>query len=37
MEDAIRGIVPFLIAECAVVVLLVLFPAIVTVPVKWLF
>lgn len=37
MEDAIRGIVPFLIAECAVVVLLVLFPAIVTVPVKWFF
>jgi TRAP-type transport system large permease protein len=37
MEDAIRGIVPFLIAECSVVVLLVLFPAIVNVPVKWFF
>lgn len=37
MEDAIRGVVPFLIAETTVLVLLVLFPSIVTAPVKWFF
>jgi TRAP-type C4-dicarboxylate transport system permease large subunit len=37
MEEAIRGVVPFLVAESAVLVLLILFPAIVTVPVKWFF
>jgi TRAP-type transport system large permease protein len=35
MEDAIKGVVPFLIAEVVVLILLILFPALVTVPVKW--
>jgi TRAP-type C4-dicarboxylate transport system permease large subunit len=35
MEDAIRGVIPFLIAETAVLVLLILFPALVIVPAKW--
>ena len=37
MEDAIRGVIPFLIAETAVLVLLVLFPAMVMVPAKWFY
>ena len=36
MEAAIKGVLPFLIAEVAVLVLLVLFPALVTVPASWL-
>jgi tripartite ATP-independent transporter DctM subunit len=35
MEDAIRGVIPFLIAETGVLALLVLFPALVIVPAKW--
>lgn len=35
VAQATRGIVPFLIAELAVLVLLVLFPALVTVPAAW--
>ena len=35
MEDAVKGVVPFLIAEFAVLLLLILFPAVVTVPASW--
>ncbi|OOG71287.1 TRAP transporter large permease subunit [Sinorhizobium sp. A49] len=35
MEDLMRGVMPFLIAELAVLLLLVLFPQLVTVPVSW--
>lgn len=37
MEHAIRGVVPFLIAELAAMVLLILFPGLVMAPVKWFF
>lgn len=37
MGAATRGILPFLLAEMAVIVLLVLFPALVTVPASWFF
>jgi TRAP-type transport system large permease protein len=37
MEDVARGVLPFLLAEVLVLVLLVLFPALVTVPAKWFF
>ncbi|MDQ0317858.1 TRAP transporter large permease [Amorphus orientalis] len=36
MEVAVRGLIPFLIAEVAVLLLLILFPAIVTVPGEFL-
>ncbi|HRF07041.1 MAG TPA: TRAP transporter large permease subunit [Xanthobacteraceae bacterium] len=36
MEDTIRGVWPFLIAQLIVLFLLVLFPSLVTVPAKWL-
>jgi len=35
MEDVIRGVWPFMLAETVVLVLLVLFPPLVTVPAKW--
>lgn len=37
MEDATRGVIPFLIAEAATIALLIAFPALVTTPVKWFF
>lgn len=36
METALRGVWPFLLAEMVLIVLLVLFPALVTVPASWL-
>jgi len=36
MEDTIRGVWPFLLAQLIVLFLLVLFPSLVTVPAKWL-
>ncbi|MET3842641.1 TRAP transporter large permease subunit [Bradyrhizobium sp. OAE829] len=36
MEDIIKGVWPFMIAQLIVLFLLVLFPALVTVPAKWL-
>ncbi|MDO8720273.1 MAG: TRAP transporter large permease subunit [Polaromonas sp.] len=35
MDDAFKGVLPFLMAQLAVLFLLVLFPAIVTVPLQW--
>ncbi|PWC54833.1 TRAP transporter large permease subunit [Azospirillum sp. TSO22-1] len=35
MEDIIKGVMPFMIAQLAVLFLLVLFPSLVTVPAKW--
>ena len=35
MEDIIKGVWPFMIAQLVVLFLMVLFPAIVTVPAKW--
>ncbi len=37
MEDAVKGVVPFLIAEFLVLLLLILFPALVTVPASWFY
>lgn len=37
MEDAISGVIPFLVAETVAMALLVVFPALVTTPVKWFF
>lgn len=36
MEDIMKGIWPFLLVEVIVLILLILFPSIVTVPVQWL-
>lgn len=36
-ETVVRGVLPFLLAEVAVVLLLILFPDLVLVPLKWLF
>ena len=36
MEDVMKGVWPFLLAELFVLVLLILFPPLVTVPAKWL-
>lgn len=36
MEGIMRGVMPFLIAECVVMLLLILFPGLVTIPVEWL-
>jgi tripartite ATP-independent transporter DctM subunit len=36
MDDVTRGMLPFMVAEFAVMFLLVLFPALVTVPMRWL-
>ena len=35
MEDIIKGVWPFMIAQLIVLLLMILFPAIVTVPAKW--
>ncbi len=35
MDDVTRGVLPFMIAEFAVMFLMVLFPSLVTVPAKW--
>ena len=37
MDEVTRGVVPFMIAQFAVLFLLVLFPSIVTVPARWLY
>jgi len=36
MDDVTRGVVPFMVAEFAVMFLMVLFPSLVTVPMHWL-
>jgi tripartite ATP-independent transporter DctM subunit len=36
MDEAFKGVLPFLLAQLAVLFLLVLFPSIVTVPLQWL-
>lgn len=36
MDEAFKGVLPFLLAQLAVLFLLVLFPAIVTVPLEWM-
>jgi TRAP-type C4-dicarboxylate transport system permease large subunit len=36
MEDIMKGIWPFLLVEIVILVLLILFPALVTVPLDWL-
>jgi TRAP-type C4-dicarboxylate transport system permease large subunit len=36
MDDVTRGVIPFMIAEFAVMFLLVAFPSLVTGPAKWL-
>jgi TRAP-type mannitol/chloroaromatic compound transport system permease large subunit len=36
MASVIRGVMPFLIAQCAVVLLLVIFPDLVLQPLRWL-
>jgi TRAP-type C4-dicarboxylate transport system permease large subunit len=35
LDDVTRGVIPFMIAEFAVMFLMVLFPQLVTVPAKW--
>jgi TRAP-type C4-dicarboxylate transport system permease large subunit len=35
MEDIIKGVWPFMIAQLIVLFLMVLFPSVVTVPAKW--
>ena len=35
MDDVTRGVLPFMAAQLAVMFLLVLFPALVTVPARW--
>ncbi|HVL75715.1 MAG TPA: TRAP transporter large permease subunit [Noviherbaspirillum sp.] len=37
MESAVKGVLPFLIAEVLVLLLLVLFPSLVTVPASWFY
>jgi len=36
MEDLIKGVWPFLIAQLVVLFLMVLFPALVTAPARWI-
>jgi TRAP-type C4-dicarboxylate transport system permease large subunit len=36
LDEVTRGVIPFMLAEFAVMFLLVFFPAIVTVPARWL-
>jgi TRAP-type C4-dicarboxylate transport system permease large subunit len=36
MDDLIKGVWPFMLAELIVLALLVLFPALVTVPASWM-
>ena len=35
MEDIIKGVWPFMVAQLIVLFLLILFPALVTVPAQW--
>jgi TRAP-type C4-dicarboxylate transport system permease large subunit len=35
MEDIIKGVWPLMVAQLIVLLLLILFPALVTVPAKW--
>jgi TRAP-type C4-dicarboxylate transport system permease large subunit len=35
MEDIIKGVWPFMIAQLVVLLLMILFPALVTVPTEW--
>lgn len=35
LEDVVKGVLPFLLAELAVLALLILFPSLVTVPAQW--
>jgi TRAP-type C4-dicarboxylate transport system permease large subunit len=35
IDDVTRGVLPFMVAEFAVLFLMVLFPSLVTVPAKW--
>ncbi|MDO9405927.1 MAG: TRAP transporter large permease subunit [Polaromonas sp.] len=35
MDDAIKGVIPFMIAQLIILLLLILFPALVTVPASW--
>ncbi len=35
MDDAIKGVMPFMVAQLIVLLLLILFPALVTVPAAW--
>jgi TRAP-type C4-dicarboxylate transport system permease large subunit len=37
MDRVIRGVMPFLLSQIAVLLLLILFPEIVTVPAKWFY
>jgi tripartite ATP-independent transporter DctM subunit len=37
MEDAVKGVVPFLIAEFFVLFLMIVFPALVTIPASWFY
>ena len=37
MEEAISGVIPFLVAETVAMALLIVFPTLVTTPVKWFF
>jgi tripartite ATP-independent transporter DctM subunit len=37
MEDAVKGVVPFLLAEFLILLLLIIFPALVTVPASWFY
>lgn len=37
MEDAIKGVIPFLLVETALMALLILFPALVMVPARWFY
>jgi len=36
MDELMKGVWPFLVAELVVLLLLILFPPLVTVPAKWL-
>jgi tripartite ATP-independent transporter DctM subunit len=36
MDDVVRGVMPFMVAECIVIVLLVMFPSIVMAPLRWM-
>jgi TRAP-type C4-dicarboxylate transport system permease large subunit len=35
MEEIVKGVMPFLLAQLAMLFLMVLFPQLVTVPAKW--
>jgi TRAP-type C4-dicarboxylate transport system permease large subunit len=37
MSDLMKGVMPFLIAELAILLLMVLFPSLVTVPMRWFY